>query len=267
MKNILASENQAMENKAADQQENLPAFVPAQVVHRDQVYEEKVITVFPKEKSGWYYLLLNSRDLKLFSELLSGVKSYKVREYQGTRMYRFKFQTFIYTTADHRKRMEKCVYSESEFQKHMDSVSRDLSDMEAGGESAEQDYGERESTGGGFLFVHAPVRKLNKILGMIVPHRFVARDFVTRKAARIPDVQMKEFIQIYESLPWNINILKYPISRYADTRHRIRITGGVLKGLEGFIVRIHKDRNLVFSFGSMTLAIGGIHAIPFKVIA
>lgn len=101
---------------------------------------------------------------------------------------------------------------------------------------------------------------------MITPHRFVIMDFVTHKAARIPDGQMKDFVQIYESLPWDINILKYPISRYAGTHQRIRITGGVLKGLEGFIVRIHRDRNLVFSFGSMTLSIGGIHALPFEVI-
>jgi hypothetical protein len=238
---------------------------PAQVARSEPCCEDKVLTVSPDEKAGWYFLKLSGKDMKLFCELLSGARPYKVREYQRTVVYRFLFKTFVYTTANHRKRMEDCTYSETEFQKHM-SASRYISDFE--GQAGQEGAGKKmpENAGGGYLFVYAPIRKLNKVLRMITPHRFAAMDFITHKAARIPDGQMKDFVQIYESLPWDINILKYPISRYAGTHQRIRITGGVLKGLEGFIVRMHRDRNLVFSFGSMTLSIGGIHALPFKVI-
>ena len=267
MKNMLANQDNRVKTEKEDLPDKSSSFTSAQVARTESCCEDKVITVSPKEKAGWYFLKLSSRDLKMFSELLSGGRPYKVREYQRTVIYKFLFNTFVYTTADHRKCMKDCAYSEAEFQKHIDTASRYLADFENKAHPGSPGMRQPKSSGGGYLFVYAPIRKLNKVLHMITPHRFVAMDFFTHKAALIPDEQMKGFIQIYESLPWDINILKYPISRYAGTHDRVRITGGVLTGLEGYIVRMHRDRNLVFSFGSMTLSVSGIHAIPFTVIA
>ena len=94
-----------------------------------------------------------------------------------------------------------------------------------------------------------------------------ARDKVrkaNRKAAEIPEKQMKDFIMVYELAPWSLRFLDVPVSEYAKNHDLVRITGGVLEGAQGYIVRINKDRKLIISLGNMTLAVSGVHSFPFE---
>lgn len=44
----------------------------------------------------------------------------------------------------------------------------------------------------------------------------------------------------------------------------VRITSGILSGLEGYRIRISRDKCLVTSIGGMTVAIGGIYKESFE---
>ena len=51
-----------------------------------------------------------------------------------------------------------------------------------------------------------------------------------------------------------------------DVLAGIRITGGVFRGKEGCIMRLHRNTRLVFAFGNMTVAVSYLHAFPFEKI-
>ena len=51
---------------------------------------------------------------------------------------------------------------------------------------------------------------------------------------------------------------------YARNRILLRITTGEMAGLEGYIIRIDRDRRLVMDIGGMSVAISGVHAEHFE---
>ena len=53
---------------------------PARVARSEPCCEDKVITVPPDEKAGWYFLKLGGKEMKMFCELLSGARPYRVRK-------------------------------------------------------------------------------------------------------------------------------------------------------------------------------------------
>lgn len=252
---------------------------------REPRLDEGILTVSPNEISEWFFLLLKSKDLQLFNSLFTGATKLTVRENEKQVTYTIKFKTFIYTTVQHRKRIVDCQYSEKEYQHRMDRAANIIEEMERDDRDANAnqadhvdhaDHAESSSAvadeidtlgmGGGYLFVYAPLHTLKKALNLIVPHRYLVMDLATRKAARIPDEQMKKFVFLYESVPWNLQFMKRPIADYAKNHDKVRITGGKLQGAEGYIVRVKRDRKLVFSFGNMTLSVNGIHAYPFELV-
>ena len=78
--------------------------------------------------------------------------------------------------------------------------------------------------------------------------------------------QMEEFIYLYESMPYNIELMNRPLEDYLQKKQKIRITGGVFRGKEGCIMRLHRNTRLVFAFGNMTVAVSYLHAFPFEKI-
>ena len=63
---------------------------------------------------------------------------------------------------------------------------------------------------------------------------------------------MEEFIYLYESMPYNIELMDRPLEEYIQKKQKIRITGGVFQGKEGCIMRLHRNTKLVFAFGNST---------------
>jgi len=63
-----------------------------------------------------------------------------------------------------------------------------------------------------------------------------------------------------------IELMNRPLEDYLQKKQRIRITGGVFRGKEGCIMRLHRNTRLVFAFGNMTVAVSYLHAFPFEKI-
>ncbi len=55
-----------------------------------------------------------------------------------------------------------------------------------------------------------------------------------------------------------------PITEYAKGNPLLRITSGIFEGLEGYVVRIDRDRKLVMAVGNMTVAVSGVHKESFE---
>lgn len=261
-----ATQNQDIKSKTNTLQDCPFVSVSALGANREPRHDEEILIASSSENAGWYFLMLRSKELKQFNDLLTGAKALTVKDGKIIQRYRFQFKTFIYTAVDHRKRIEDCLYSEAEYQKRMTLAALAMKKMETHSYQEVSEDTRADIVGGGYLFVYASLQELKKALNLIEPHRLLVMDLATRKAACIPDDQMKNFVFLYESVPWNIQFMQRPIADYARNRERIRITGGALRGAEGYIVRIHRDRSLVFSFGNMTLAVGGIHTFPFEII-
>lgn len=47
---------------------------------------------------------------------------------------------------------------------------------------------------------------------------------------------------------------------------KLRVLSGPFKDYEGYIVRIDRDRQLVFDFGGIAVAIRGVHKEDFEVV-
>ena len=62
----------------------------------------------------------------------------------------------------------------------------------------------------------------------------------------------------------NKRFLLKPFHYYARNRILLRITSGELAGLEGYVIRIDRDRRLVMDVGGLSVAISGVHAEHFE---
>ena len=215
---------------------------------------------------SWYYMCLSYKELKRYIAVFSGRKSVRLRSPEGVSEDRyFCFKVFSYTEAGHRKRFEQCDYTRQEYTAHRDSariVKEAFSTDSASRFNALMD--EKEVEGSGWLFVCAPLEQLQCILSAMLPRQYLVTDYATHRAAAIPQRQMEEFIYLYESMPYNIELLDRPLEAYLLKKQRIRITSGIFQGKEGCIMRLHRNTRLVFAFGNMTVAISYLHAFPFE---
>lgn len=73
---------------------------------------------------------------------------------------------------------------------------------------------EKEIVGNGWLFVCAPLQQLELILSAMLPRQYLVTDYNTHRAAVIPQRQMEEFIYLYESMPYNIELMNRPLEDY-----------------------------------------------------
>ena len=186
---------------------------------------------------SWYYLYLSNKELKRYISVFSGRKAVRLRTPSGTVEERFFcFKVFSYTATDHRKRFEQCAYTKEEYTARRDSA-RVVKEAFATGSTQKLNTltNEKGIEGNGWLAV-------------------------------IPQRQMEEFIYLYESMPYNIELMNRPLKDYLQKKQRIRITGGVFRGKEGCIMRLHRNTRLVFAFGNMTVAVSYLHAFPFEKI-
>ena len=71
-------------------------------------------------------------------------------------------------------------------------------------------------------------------------------------------------MQIIKDDPTRIRILLHPIEHYAEGNIKLRVLTGILKGQEGYLIRIARDRKLVMKIGDMVVAIGGIYKEEFE---
>ena len=116
----------------------------------------------------------------------------------------------------------------------------------------------------GLVFLQGNPKELQEYLNWNFPHTYLCKNCSTGKAAVIPDSQMRPFMRINETEPDRIRFLLKPFHYYARNRILLRITTGEMAGLEGYIMRIDRDRRLVMDIGGMSVAISGVHAEHFE---
>ena len=126
--------------------------------------------------------------------------------------------------------------------------------------------GIEKPTVSGLVFVRGTARQLQQYLDRRFEGLHLVNDCSTGRPAVIPHARMEVFMRVMAHDPARVRLLLHPLQRYADGNTRLRIVSGFLAGLEGYIVRINRDRCLVLAIGNMTVAIGGIHLEQFEIV-
>lgn len=116
----------------------------------------------------------------------------------------------------------------------------------------------------GLVFVQGKTRAIEQFLNENFVGLHLVKDCCTRQVARISDEVMQSFMTVSLVNPTRIRFMPHPFSYYSSGHVLVRITSGVLAGLEGYLVRIARDKCLVTSLGGMTVAIGGVHKETFE---
>lgn len=116
----------------------------------------------------------------------------------------------------------------------------------------------------GLLFIQGKTKVIKRYLWERFPQYHLVNDCSTRKAAVIPDSVMQPFMRIANTDPSRIRFLVNPLTHYAEGNTLVEIMTGPLAGLQGYIIRIDRDRKLVIGVGDMTVAIGGVHKENFE---
>lgn len=182
----------------------------------------------------WSYLFIRKRDAEYFS-----LKA----ETEGG------FRTFIHRT----------IITDASGKSEKGKPNGSAQDREASNSTTEG-----RPTISGLIFIQGKTKVIRKYLWERFPQYHLVNDCSTRKAAVIPDSVMQPFMRIANTDPSRIRFLVNPLTHYAEGNTLVEIMTGPLAGLQGYIIRIDRDRKLVIGVGDMTVAIGGVHKENFE---
>lgn len=182
----------------------------------------------------WSYLFIRKRDAEYFS-----LKA----ETEGG------FRTFIHRT----------IVTDASGKSTKGKPNGSAQDREASNGTTEG-----RPTISGLIFIQGKTKVIRKYLWERFPQYHLVNDCSTRKAAVIPDSVMQPFMRIANTDPSRIRFLVNPLTHYAEGNTLVEIMTGPLAGLQGYIIRIDRDRKLVIGVGDMTVAIGGVHKENFE---
>lgn len=116
----------------------------------------------------------------------------------------------------------------------------------------------------GLIFVQGESREIQEFLKDNYMNIYLVSDCSTKKTATIPDKIMRPFMQISLVGENRIRFMPNPFEYYAKGNVPVRITSGVLAGLEGYRIRISRDRCFVTTVGNITIAINGVYKENFE---
>ena len=119
----------------------------------------------------------------------------------------------------------------------------------------------------GLVFLQGETRELERFLMDNFPMIYLIKDCATNRPASIPHAQMKPFMELMKSNPYEITLLRDAFEKFAENRVKLRLLTGPFAGHEGYIVRIHRDRQLVMQLGGITVALRGIHRETFEIVS
>lgn len=123
---------------------------------------------------------------------------------------------------------------------------------------------DEQPTISGLVFVQGDGNEIQALLKGIFFNLYLVKDCSSGEIAVIPDSVMQPFMRISEVNPTRIRFMPHIFDYYSSGNTLIRITSGPLAGLEGYRIRISRDKCLVTSIGGMTVAIGGIYKENFE---
>lgn len=207
----------------------------------------------------WSYLFIRNRDAENFS-----LKA----ETEGG------FKTFVHRTiiteatgktsgGNSDKRKSKRLSGDRTSGKSPNVESDNLA-TETTSDNPEIKPTEGRPTISGLIFIQGKTKVIRRYLWERFPQYHLVNDCSTRKAAVIPDSVMQPFMRIAGTDPSRIRFLVNPLTHYAEGNTLVEIMTGPLAGLQGYIIRIDRDRKLVIGVGDMTVAIGGVHKENFE---
>ncbi len=116
----------------------------------------------------------------------------------------------------------------------------------------------------GLIFLQGHPKLLQDYLNRNVSPYRLCKNCSTGEVATIPCSQMEPFMRIAEAEPDRLRFLLRPFVYYSRNRTLLRITSGDYAGLEGYVIRIARDRKLVMDVGGMAVAIAGVHAERYE---
>lgn len=123
---------------------------------------------------------------------------------------------------------------------------------------------EEKPTISGLVFIQGRADDIQKFLNDNFLSIYLVKDCSTGKPAVITDKVMSSFMQLSSLEPDRIRFMPKPFDYYSPGHVKVKLTSGVLSGMEGYIVRISRNRCLITSVGGMTIAISGIHKETFE---
>ena len=116
----------------------------------------------------------------------------------------------------------------------------------------------------GLIFLQGNPEILQDYLDKNIKPYKLCKNCSTGKVATIPCNQMEPFMRVAETDPERLRFLLRPFVYYSKNRTLLRILTGEYAGLEGYVIRIARDRKLVMDVGGMAVALSGIHAERFE---
>ena len=89
--------------------------------------------------------------------------------------------------------------------------------------------------------------------------------YLSSISATIADSLMRPFMKIMSEEPERVTFLRDPFVKFAKDHVKLRVLTGVLRGQEGYVVRILRDRQLVMEFGRYAVATSNVHREDFEI--
>ena len=125
---------------------------------------------------------------------------------------------------------------------------------------------ELKPTISGLVFLQGRTVDLQKFLRARYPQYHLVNDRCKDLPASISDRVMQPFMTVLKDNPERVTFLRDPFEKFAREHVKLRVLTGLFAGCEGYIVRIDRDRQLVFDFGGYAVAIRGVHKEDFEVV-
>lgn len=125
---------------------------------------------------------------------------------------------------------------------------------------------ELKPTISGLVFLQGRTRELQEFLKINYPQYHLVNDRCKSEPASISNKVMKPFMMVLKDNPERVTFLRDPFEKFAKDHVKLRVLTGIFKDCEGYIVRIDRDRQLVFDFGGYAVAIRGVHKEDFEVV-
>lgn len=123
----------------------------------------------------------------------------------------------------------------------------------------------RTPTLGGIVFLQGETKELQEFLRANYPQFHLINNCTTHTPASIDNRVMQPFMAVVNAHPESITFLRDPFVKFAKDHTKLRVLTGIFKGLEGYVVRVDRNRQLVMEFGGYAVAIRGIHNEDFAV--
>lgn len=154
-------------------------------------------------------------------------------------------------------------------------VHRSMRYVPKNGERSEslrrRDYREKQgvATISGLVFLQGTSKQVKRFLEYFFPYYHIANDCARQdeadRTATIGNDRMQAFIKAVHSNPARVRLINCLLEDIAKDKPLVEMTTGEFAGQQGYIVRMSRDRKLVFRLTKgITICISDIHKDEFE---